>query len=194
MVRLRGTSGESDQRLPVLPVTGRRLAFFHRYFFAPSLLENNSKDWCLMIDTDNFYVVLEHETKGLFLHRLMHDWRYLTKVLEIKIELYPNYKSQNYCVPRNAKTYKLTLFLLTVEATRSGDKLHPSTIDKQLKAYYLFSLAEGNAIKIDDFILFFLYLKWWTPSSFWNHLKILNDKYKLWLYIIYPSSLPLRGP
>ena len=36
-------------------------------------LENNSKDWYLIIDTDNFYVVLEHEKKGLLLHRLMHD-------------------------------------------------------------------------------------------------------------------------
>ena len=31
-------------------------------------LENNSKGLCLMIDTDTFYVVLGHETKGLFLH------------------------------------------------------------------------------------------------------------------------------
>ena len=36
-------------------------------------LENNSKDLYLMIDKDNVYVVLEHETTGLLLHRLMHN-------------------------------------------------------------------------------------------------------------------------
>ena len=38
VVRLRGASICSDQRLPVLPVAGSRPAFFHHYFFAPSLL------------------------------------------------------------------------------------------------------------------------------------------------------------
>ena len=37
---------------------------------------------------------------------------YLTKVLEIKTQLYPNYNSINYRAPQNAITYKLSLFLL----------------------------------------------------------------------------------